>query len=292
MTFVPDTVGSDPGRSDPERAARVLATLQRSEAERLARRRRRTTAVWLVRALVLVLFLGSWQGAVTAGLIDPFFFSQPSAIWGFLVEEISDGGIWPHVVVTLRETLLGFALGAAAGVAAGIVRMQFPFVAGVSDPFLTILNVLPRVALAPMFIIWFGVGEGSKVALAVSLVFFIMMLNTEAGIRSLDRELILTMRALGATDRQLFWKVMLPGAVPSIFGGMRLGVVYALLAVVVGEMISARMGLGQRIAFYAASFRAEGVLGTILVLAMIGLSLNFVVARAEASLLRWKGEAP
>jgi NitT/TauT family transport system permease protein len=292
MTFHSEALPSESGKSDPERAARVLATLQRSEAERLARRRRRTTAVWLVRALVLVLFLGSWQGAVTAGLIDPFFFSQPSAIWGFLVEEISDGGIWPHVVVTLRETLLGFALGAAAGVAAGIVRMQFPFVAGVSDPFLTILNVLPRVALAPMFIIWFGVGEGSKVALAVSLVFFIMMLNTEAGIRSLDRELILTMRALGATDRQLFWKVMLPGAVPSIFGGMRLGVVYALLAVVVGEMISARMGLGQRIAFYAASFRAEGVLGTILVLAMIGLSLNFVVARAEASLLRWKGEAP
>ena len=284
------TVQAEAPRSDPERAARVLAILQRSEAERLARRRRRTTAVWLVRALVLTLFLGSWQWAVSAGLIDPFFFSQPSAIWSFLVEEIRDGGIWPHVVVTLRETLVGFALGAAAGVAAGIVRMQFPFVAGVSDPFLTILNVLPRVALAPMFIIWFGVGEGSKVALAVSLVFFIMMLNTEAGIRSLDRELILTMRALGATDRQLFWKVMLPGAVPAIFGGMRLGVVYALLAVVVGEMISARMGLGQRIAFYAASFRAEGVLGTILVLAMIGLALNFVVAQAESRLLRWKGD--
>ena len=284
------TFHSEALRSDPERAARVLAFLQRSETERIARRRRRTTAVWLVRALVLTLFLGSWQWAVTAGLIDPFFFSQPSAIWAFLVEEIRDGGIWPHVVVTLRETLAGFALGAAAGVAAGIVRMQFPFVAGVSDPFLTILNVLPRVALAPMFIIWFGVGEGSKVALAVSLVFFIMMLNTEAGIRSLDRELILTMRALGATDRQLFWKVMLPGAVPAIFGGMRLGVVYALLAVVVGEMISARMGLGQRIAFYAASFRAEGVLGTILVLATIGLALNFVVAQAESRLLRWKGD--
>jgi NitT/TauT family transport system permease protein len=237
-----------------------------------------------------VVFLGAWQWAVDAKLIDPFFFSQPSAIGRFLVEEVHDGSIWPHVLVTLRETLVGFAIGAAAGVAAGIVRMQFPFAADVSNPFLTILNVLPRVALAPMFIIWFGVGEGSKVALAVSLVFFILMLNTEAGIRSLDRELVVTMRALGATDRQLFWKVMLPGAVPAIFGGMRLGVVYALLAVVVGEMISARMGLGQRIAFYAASFRAEGVLGTILVLAMIGLGLNFVVVRAESMLLRWKGE--
>ncbi|WP_422001321.1 ABC transporter permease [Reyranella sp.] len=274
-----------------ESADRVLDTLARSEADRLSRRRRRTAWVWTTRALVLAVFLGSWQWAVDAQLIDPFFFSQPRAIAQFLAEEVRDGSIWPHVFVTLRETLAGFALGAAAGIAAGIVRMQFPFAADVSNPFLTILNVLPRVALAPMFIIWFGVGEGSKIALSVSLVFFILMLNTEAGIRSLDRELIVTMRALGATDRQLFWKVMLPGAVPSIFGGLRLGVVYSLLAVVVGEMISARMGLGQRIAFYAASFRAEGVLGTILVLAMIGLGLNFVVVRAEALLLRWKGEA-
>ncbi|HEX2888124.1 ABC transporter permease [Vineibacter terrae] len=271
---------------------RVLDTLARSEADRRARRRRRTAWVWAARAIVLGLFVGLWQWTVDIGAIDPFFFSQPRAIAGFLVEEVRDGSIWPHVLVTLRETLVGFAVGAGGGVAAGIVRMQFPFVADVSNPFLTILNVLPRVALAPMFIIWFGVGEGSKVALAVSLVFFILMLNTEAGIRSLDRELVLTMRALGATDRQLFWKVMLPGAVPAIFGGLRLGVVYALLAVVVGEMISAHMGLGQRIAFHAASFRAEGVLGTILVLAVIGLGLNLAVVRAEQVLLRWRGDAP
>lgn len=276
--------------SDTVKAARVIDTLMRSEANRMALRRRRTLSVWLTRAIVLALFLGLWEWAIRASLIDPFFFSQPSAIWNFLVEQFQNGGIWPNVFVTLRETLIGFALGSVAGIAAGIIRMQFPFVGDVSNPFLTILNVLPRVALAPMFIIWFGVGEGSKVALAVSLVFFILMLNTEAGIKSLDRELVLTMRALGATDRQLFWKVMLPGAVPAIFSGLRLGVVYSLLAVVVGEMISAQSGLGQRIAFYAASFRAEGVLGTILVLAMIGLALNYAVSRAETALLKWKGD--
>lgn len=276
---------------DQAQRARVFDTLARSEADRVARRRRRSFWVWTIRAIVLATFIGTWELAIVRKWADPFFFSQPSAIAGFLVEEFRDSGIWMHIFVTLRETLVGFALGAVAGVAAGIARMQFPFAADVSGPFLTILNVLPRVALAPMFIIWFGIGEGSKIALAVSLVFFILMLNTEAGIKSLDRELIVTMRALGASDRQLFWKVMLPGAVPAIFGGMRLGVVYSLLAVVVGEMISARMGLGQRIAFYAASFRAEGLLGTILVLAVIGLSLNFAVARAEAILLRWKGDA-
>lgn len=275
---------------DQAQRDRVFDTLARAEADRASRRRRRLFWVWTIRAVVLAVFVGLWELAIVRKWADPFFFSQPSAIGGFLVEEFRDGGIWMHIFVTLRETLAGFALGAVAGIAAGIARMQFPFVADVSNPFLTILNVLPRVALAPMFIIWFGIGEGSKIALAVSLVFFILMLNTEAGIKSLDRELVVTMRALGASDRQLFWKVMLPGAVPAIFGGMRLGVVYALLAVVVGEMISARMGLGQRIAFYAASFRAEGLIGTILVLAVIGLSLNFIVARAEALLLRWKGD--
>lgn len=276
-------------RLDGGAANRAVDTLERSEAQSAARHRKRTIGIWIARAIVLALFLGGWEWAIRTKVIDPFFFSQPSAIADFLVGEFSQGAIWAHIWVTLRETLVGFAIGAAGGVAAGILRMQFPFAAEVSNPFLTILNVLPRVALAPMFIIWFGIGEGSKVALAVSLVFFILMLNTEAGIRSLDRELILTMRALGATDRQLFWKVMLPGAVPAIFGGMRLGVVYSLLGVVVGEMISARMGLGQRISFYAASFRAEGVLGTILVLAVIGLMLNFLVVRAESVLLRWKG---
>ena len=141
-----------------ESAGRVLDTRARSEAERLSRRRKRTFWVWTTRAIVVAVFLGSWQWAVDAKRIDPFFFSQPSAIWQFLAEEVKDGSIWPHVIVTLRETLLGFAIGAAAGVAAGIVRMQFPFAADVSNPFLTILNVLPRVALAPMFIIWFGIG--------------------------------------------------------------------------------------------------------------------------------------
>lgn len=284
------TVATGPTDTAAPRAE-LAARLKASEGRRAARRRHGRIVVWLSRAALLCLLLGSWEWAVRAGAVDPFFFAQPSTIWRFLVAEIVDGGIWIHVGVTLRETLLGFAIGSATGIVAGILRTQSAYIAGVSDPFMTILNVLPRVALAPMFIIWFGIGEVSKVALAVSLVFFILMLSTEAGMKSLDREMITTMRALGATSRQLFWKVMLPGAVPAIFGGLRLGVVYSLLAVVVGEMIAAQAGLGQRIAFYSASFRTEGVLGTILVLAIIGLLLNFVVVGTEQRLLRWRGEA-
>ncbi|GKY89903.1 ABC transporter permease [Sinisalibacter aestuarii] len=253
-----------------------------------AKRRKRTINVVIMRILVLAALLVPWQLGVEAGLIDPLFFSSPSAILTFLVTELGSGGVWPHVLVTVREALMGFLIGAVAGVAAGILRMQFPLLADVTNPFLTILNVLPRVALAPMFVLWFGIGEGSKIALSVSLVFFILMLNTEAGIKSLDRELIITQRALGATRTQLFWKVMLPGAVPAMFSGMRLGVVYSLLAVVVGEMIASQMGLGQRIAFYAASFQGDGLLGTILILAAIGLIFNVVVVNVEAKLMHWR----
>ncbi len=273
------------------RSPDAISALMAAERAAAARQRRRTAAVWACRAAVLVAFLGLWEWGVRAGRIDPFFFTQPSAVWSFLLQEFAAGDIWTHVVVTIRETVLGFAIGSAAGMVAGLLRVQYRFGAAVSDPFLTVLNVLPRVALAPMFIIWFGLGEASKVALAVSLVFFIMMINTEAGIRSLDRELFIAMRAMGATERQLFWKVMLPGAVPAIFSGLRLGAVYALLAVVVGEMIAARAGLGQRIAFFGASFRTEGVIGTILILAVIGLGLNAAVSLVERRLLRWRGDA-
>ena len=251
-------------------------------------RRRRTINVAIMRFALLAALLVPWQLGVEYGLINPLFFSSPLAIFNFLVRELGGGTIWPHVLVTVREALLGFLIGAAAGVAAGILRMQFPLFGDVTNPFLTILNVLPRVALAPMFVLWFGIGEGSKIALSVSLVFFILMLSTEAGIKSLDRELIVTQRALGATRTQLFWKVMLPGAVPAMFSGMRLGVVYSLLAVVVGEMIASQMGLGQRIAFYAASFQGDGLLGTILILAAIGLLFNVVVVNAEAKLMHWR----
>lgn len=155
---------------------------------------------------------------------------------------------------------------------------------------MTIFNALPRVALAPMFVLWFGIGMTSKVLLAFSLVFFIVVINTEAGVRSVDSDLSMMARVMGASERQRFMKVLMPGSIPSIFAGLRIGAIYSLLGVVVGEMIASKQGLGQQIMEYSYAFQPAGVFGVLFYLALIALSLNGLMSVIERRLMRWKGD--
>lgn len=267
----------------------VFARLKLAEQARKQHRRKRGAAVWFTRVAILVVFLALWQWGADSGVIDTLFFSSPSLVWAFLVEIMTSSEIYGHIGVTLGELFLAFVIGSAAGVFIALLRSSFTFLSDVSGPYLTILNALPRVALAPMFIIWFGIGETSKVAIAVSMVFFIMMVGTEAGARSIEQEYVTSMRAMGATKAQVFVKLLLPATVPAIFGGLRLAVTYSLLGVVFGEMLASRAGLGQQIQYYASTFRTDGVFGLLLVLALIALALNALVVFIESRLLRWQG---
>jgi NitT/TauT family transport system permease protein len=238
---------------------------------------------------IVGLFLLVWEKLSESQVIDPLFFSSPSAIGAFLVQEIASPLMWSGLLITLRETALAFFIGSLLGVTAGLLRISFRFLAAVTDPFVTVLNALPRVALAPMFIIWFGIGEPSKVVLGISLVFFIMMINAESGARAVDQEYITAVRALGGSRLQLFRMVLLPGAVAAIFGGLRLAVVYSMTGVVFGEMLAAKAGLGHQLQFYANTFRTEGVFGMLLILAVVALAINAMVLLLERRLLAWRG---
>ena len=232
--------------------------------------------------------LAIWQLGVASGRLDPAFLSSPSAIWQFLQDFVGSGEVWHHLWVTLQATLFGFAIGSAAGIAAGLVLASVQWLNELLDPFLTILNSLPRVALAPLFLLWFGLGSASKVALAVSLVFFILLINTRAGVKNVDADIVTVSRLLGGGGWRLFVKVILPAAVPSIAAGLHLAVIYSLLGVVVGEMIAAEAGLGQRIAFYSGQFNTAGVLGVLAVLALIAAAMNTATVLLERRLLRWQ----
>lgn len=269
-------------------ADEVMARLKQEETQRHRAHQRRWAAVWTLRLAILAAFLVAWEWASRNQTIDPAFFSRPSEVWTFVGDFIRSGDAWTNGIVTLREMSTAFLIGSSAGIAFALLRVNFPFLADVSGPFITTLNSLPRVALAPMFVIWFGLGESSKVALAVSLVVFIVMITTEAGARSIESEYIVAMRAMGASRAQIFRKVLLPGSVPSIFAGLRLAVVYSLLGVVFGEMLAANAGLGQQIQFYGSTFRTDGVLGTLVLLAALALILNYVVGVLEARFSRWR----
>lgn len=248
----------------------------------------RKLLIWVLRVGVFVGFIGLWVLAVDQEWLDEFFVSRPSAVWESLQEYFRSGDVWQHGSVTLRSTLIGFVVGSIGGVLVGMLFARFPLVDSVFSPYLAAFNAMPRVALAPLFILWFGIGPTSKVWFAVSLVFFIVLINTEAGIKGVDQELTTTATVMGANERQRFTKVIFPASVPTIFAGLRLGFVYALLGVVFGEMLASKEGLGQQVSFYAGTYRMQGVLATLVILAAISITLNWALLRIERWLLRWQ----
>src|SRR5579862_6552322 len=214
-------------------------------------------------------FLLAWQWAVSANLLDKFFFSRPSDVIARVWTWIAGGAIWPHLAVTVTEALLSFAIGALLGIAGGFLLARVPWLAAVLDPYVKIANSLPRVVLAPIFLLWFGLGIWSKVALAVTLVFFVMFFNTYRGVRDADRVLVDNARMLGATERQLVRHVLIPSALTWIFSSLHTSLGFAMVGAVVGEYLGASRGLGYMISQAEGTFDTTGVFAGMVVLASV-----------------------
>ncbi len=240
------------------------------------------------RILVGIVVLALWQGLVAAGRLDPFFVSRPSAIVARIGSWISSGTLWAHLATTLEESLLGLVVGAILGISLGFALARSPRVAAVCDPYIKMLNAVPRVVLAPLFLLWFGLGIWSKVALAVTLVFFVMFFNTYQGVRDADRVLIDNVRMLGANERQLVRHVLVPSALTWIFSSLHTSLGFAMVGAVVGEYLGATRGLGYVISQAEGTFDTTGVFAGMTVLAMVVVIASAMVTRLERWLLRWK----
>ena len=197
----------------------------------------RTVFVW--RVALGALFLLAWEWASRAGALDPFFFSRPSDVALRVWRWTSSGAIWPHLLTTFLEAALSFAIGGLFGVVSGFALARAPFLAAVLDPYIRIANALPRVVLAPIFLLWFGLGIWSKVALGVTVVFFVVFFNTFRGVREVDRVIVDNARMLGASERQLIRHVLIPSALTWIFSSLHVSIGLAIIAVVVGEYLGA-----------------------------------------------------
>lgn len=234
---------------------------------------------------LLLLVLGSWEGAVQGGWLNPFWASSPSRIGAALLEIVRDPMFLRHVGTTLFELLAGFGIGALLGVGMGFALAEWPMAERVLAPFLSALNSLPRVALAPLFILWLGIGVASKVLMAATLVVFIVLGNTLAAARSVDSDIVTVARLLGARRGQRFLKVVLPASAPVIFAGLQLGIVYAMLGAVVGEMIAAGSGLGYMLSFFAGSLQVSHLMATLVILVLVSTTLTWAMAWLERRLL-------
>jgi NitT/TauT family transport system permease protein len=260
-----------------------------------AEQRRRRILVNALRALVLVIILGGWELGARAGFIDPFFWGRPSGIWEQLVTWVRDGTaqgpLWQQIVATLEEAVLGFFIGVALGVIFGVVLGTNRFLADILSPYIKAGNSIPRVALAPIFVIGLGLGMQSKVALSAVLVFFIVFFNAFQGVREVDRNLLANARILGANQRKISTEVIIPSALTWIIASLHTSFSFALVGAVVGEFIGGIEGLGLMIQTAGANFNINGVFAALAILAAVSLTAEAFITRLENRLIRWRPNA-
>ncbi len=235
-----------------------------------------------------VLVVGLWELLARLGILDPFFFSQPSAITVQLWDWMVSGYIWIHLYTTLAEAMAAFVIGIISGVLAGLALARVDLLAAVFDPYIRILNALPRVILAPIFMLWFGLGMASKIALGVTLVFFVVFFNTFQGIREVDPVLVNNARMLQASDGQLLRHVYLPSAMAWIFSSLHTSIGFALVGAVVGEYIGSARGIGYVVAHAQGVFNTTGVFAGLLLTSVVVLAIDLAIERLERYLLRWR----
>lgn len=256
-----------------------------------SRRRRwvdHPAAIWGGRVLVLAAWLAVWELAAAQGWINPLFTGRPSRVWVSLVNYAASGQLAAQGSATAQAVLISLAIGVPIGILAGLLLAAFPRVDRILGPFLVPLNSMPRIALVPLFIIWFGLSLTTKVSVAVSIIIFIVLFNARAGVKGIDPDHLVVARQLGLTRREVFQKVVLPGSVPTIFAGVRLAITYALLGVVASEMVAARTGLGLEIVRSANNLRVDGVFAILFVLALAATLIAAGLERFERWLLRWQ----
>ncbi len=258
--------------------------------------------VQVVRLVLLALILWVWQserifdGVSLLGFelfpeIPDLFRGTPSGVWDYIAKIWDDGVFWGDVKVTSLEALLGFVYGSTGGLVVGLLLGRFRRLARIFAPFLIITNAAPKVAFAPILILWYGVDIGSKIALATIIVFFIVQIPVQAAVGGIDPDLDTVASSLGANQLQKFRLVVLPGILGPLFGALRLGSIYAILAAVFGEFIASKRGLGQRLITASNQFNFGAAFALILILAFLALLFNFVMGVLERRLLRWQDDS-
>lgn len=246
------------------------------------------TKIRLFQLAVVVLTFGSWEGLGRAGVVDPFYFSMPSSIVARIWEWFTAGDIYTHLAITLAETILSFGIGTLLGISLGLWLGLSRLAAEVLDPFIKVFNAIPRILLAPIFVMWFGLGLTSKVALGATMVLFITFFNTYQGVREVNPVILANARLLKASRISLLRHVYVPSATSWILSSLRASVGMAVMGAIVAEYLGSSAGLGHLIAQAEGVFDATGVFSGIVVLSAFVIALDRSVDALEGKLLVWR----
>ncbi|MQT14312.1 ABC transporter permease [Segnochrobactrum spirostomi] len=281
MTMESPAATFRPGTSDKEIEAAALKAI---------RRRKQMVRFWQI--TILVASLGLWELASDLNWIDPFFYASPSAVaarlYDWAVNGTTEGSLWYNLGVTLEEALIGFVTGSVAGVVVGIGLGRNRMLSDIFSVYIKAINSIPRVVLAPIFIMIMGLGLASKVALAFVMVFFVVFANAFQGVREADRDMIANARILGASDWQVTRAVIVPSAMSWIFASLHVSFGFAIIGAIVGEFVGARFGIGQLISIAKGTFDAAGMFAAIVLVMVVTLMAEFVMTLVENRLAKWR----
>lgn len=289
MSVLPNARVPDPASATELVGEELAADLRERRWARIER---------ILQVVVFAVIVGGWELSARTGLADPFFFGQPSGIantiWRWTTRGTPAGPLWQHITVTLEETILAFFIGVLIGVVAGFALARNRILAAVFGPYVRMGNAIPRVILGSIFVIWLGLGMASKVALGVTLTFFVVFFNAFQGVREVDPNLVNNARILGASPRQLSFDVMLPSALTWITTSLHTSFGFALIGAVVGEFLGATHGLGYLVATAQGAFNTNGVFAAMVILSVVALIADALMTRLEQWLTPWRpaGQRP
>ncbi len=242
--------------------------------------------------VAVILFAISWEGIVRLGMVNPLFTSAPSRIISTFLGMTHEGTLSKDLRISSTEFLIGYSLAVVVGILVGVAMGWYRDISAALQPFVSALYSTPRIALAPLFIIWLGIGIWSKVAVVFLVAVFQVLISTEAGVRAADESLIRTARSFGANDRRIFTTIVLPGAVPFLITGLRLGLGQALVGIVVAELYASTEGIGHEIALAGETFQTDRVFVGIVILATAAICLMWCLRQFEMRFESWKPQRP
>ena len=243
---------------------------------------------FIIRSILILGLIVLWEIAARAKWYNPFFTSYPTEIIADLVSFIKSGDLAYHTVITLKEAFLGLLFGSVIGVLLGVLFGQFVTLGKIFTPILTAINGIPQLTLAPVYVLWFGLGLTSKVFLAGLMVFFCVFFSTYNAIKNTEQKLIESAHMLGAGSIQTLWHVVLPYCMPWILSGIRSGVGACMVGAIIGEYMGASGGFGWMVTYATSFFMIRRVMSCIFILLLVGMILNWILDFAERKLLRWR----
>ncbi|AOR77771.1 ABC transporter permease [Novosphingobium resinovorum] len=242
---------------------------------------------WLLSTLVVIALIGVWHVSTLAFAVPAYLIPTPASVGAKIIADLSSGAIVPHFMLTLTEVLIGFAIAAVLGVGIGTMLGLMPKVNRALYPIILAFQTVPKVALAPLFLIWFGFGITSKIVTVATIVFFPILVNVVVGLSTVDARRILLMRSLRASPLQTYFKVRFPSLLPFLFAGLEVAIVFSVTGAIVGEFIGASAGLGAIIVQRQAMADVEGVFSVLFFMSAMGLGLHAILKLVSMPLVAW-----